>query len=160
MADACGMTPIVDEPLSVIYVDIVKHRFAAVQKIPDVSERLETNDVSAAHVFMDSSAHEFRQDAPVVWTGPGDVSEVENRRARHFLSNHCGCQVEVVVLKQHVWRLCLLLRFINNRLGDRFVDRYVPGFPSFVYGAADVRRARRVPHEVLDEPEQGVAEDI
>src|SRR5712692_9209093 len=154
------MTPVVDKPLSVIYVDVGKHCFATVQEVTHIANSLKTDDVSGAHVFMDSPTHEFRQDPPVTRAGPGDVSEMENRRVGHFLANHRGRQVEVVVLKQHIRWLSLLLGLMNDGLGDRFVDRYVPAFPRFVYGAADVRRAWCVPHEVLDEPEQWVAEDV
>src|SRR2546427_2120924 len=109
---------------------------------------------------MDAAAHELRQDPPVARAGPRDMREVQDRGFRHLATDHGGRKIEVVVLEEDVRRFKLLLRFVDDGFGDRFVYRDIATFPGFVHCASDVRSAGRVPHEVLDEPEQRVAKNI
>ena len=109
---------------------------------------------------MDCLAHELREDAPVARSGPGDVGEVEDGGAGDLFADAGGGQVEVVVLEEDEGRLRVVLSLGGDGVGDRLVDGDVAALPGLVDGAADVGRARRVPHVVLEEPEQGVAEDV
>src|SRR3989337_1853693 len=61
---------------------------------------------------------------------------------------------------EYVGRLLIVLRLGGDSLVDSLVDGDVAALPGFVDGAADVGGARGVPHVVLDEPEEGVAEDV
>ena len=66
----------------------------------------------------------------------------------------------MVVLQEDVRRLGVAPRFLDHGIGDRLVDRHVSVVPRVVDGAPNVRRPRCVPHEVLHEPEERVAEDV
>src|SRR2546425_6059322 len=109
---------------------------------------------------MDAAAHELWQDPPVARAGPRDVREVQDRRLWDLATDHGGRKIKVVILEEDVRRFMLLLRFVDDGFCDRFVYRDIAAFPGFVNCASDVRSAGRVPHEVLDEPKQRVAEDV
>src|SRR2546422_8460894 len=109
---------------------------------------------------MDAAAHEFWQDAPIARAGPRDMREMQDRRVRHFATDGGGRQVKVIVLKEDVRRFRVLSRLVYNSFSYRFVDGNIAAFPGLIHGAADIRGSRRVPHEVLYEPEQRVAEDV
>src|SRR6266540_3883876 len=64
------------------------------------------------------------------------------------------------VLLQDIWWCRLLLSLVDHRVRYGFVDGNVAAFPGLVNSPADVGRSRRVPHEMLHEPQQRIAEDV
>src|SRR6266545_189157 len=66
----------------------------------------------------------------------------------------------MIVLQQDIWWCRLLLSLVDHRVRYGFVDGNVAAFPGLVNSPADVGRSRRVPHEMLHEPQQRIAEDV
>ena len=71
-----------------------------------------------------------------------------------------GVEVQVIVLEQDVRRCLVLFGLRDDGIGDGLVDGDVAAFPGFVDCAADVWGPRCVPHEVLDKPQERIAEDV
>src|SRR5574341_721115 len=160
MADARCPSTIINVTSAVVDVDAFKHRLATVEEVSDVALGLEANDVGCAHILVDSTAHGCGKNTPVAWAGPWYVREMENSRRGDRLAYHRRREIEVVVLQQNIRRLRLLFCFINDGFGDGLVHGYIAAFPGLIHRAANVRCPRRIPHKGLDEPEEGIAEDV
>ena len=76
---------------------------------------------------------------------------------RQVLPQKFGYQVEMVVMPNHHRRQLRALRFFNNGLGKGLVYRDIAGFPGVVNIGVHVGIIGRVPHVMLEEPEQRVA---
>src|SRR5581483_1096619 len=143
----------------IVDVGVVQDSLAGVQEVAYVVAGLQPDDIGGAHALVDALAHEFGQDAPVVWAGPGDVGEVEDGGFRQALSHVGGGQIEVVVLQHDVGSGAAAGCF-DNGLGEGLVDADVAVVPGLVDRTADVRGTGGVPHEMLQEPEQRVGEGV
>ena len=97
---------------------------------------------------------------PVLGRGPRYVNEVLDDGLRHSLAHELGQQVEVIIVADDYGGLLQGPGLIDHGVGEGLVHRYVAGFPGIMHGGIDVGVVGRVPHVVLQEPEQRIAEDV
>ena len=83
-----------------------------------------------------------------------------NHGAGDTLPDELGRQVHMVVVDHDDGRFGVILGLIRDGFGEGAVHRNVPILPGVVDAGVQVWVVRRVPHVVLEEPHQGVAEDV
>ena len=97
---------------------------------------------------------------PVLGRGPGDVDEVLYHRLGHALPDKFRHQVKMVVVADDDGRLLHGAGLFDHGVGEGLVHWDVARFPGVVHGGVDVWIVGWVPHVVLQEPEERVAQDV
>ncbi len=119
---------------------------------------MERDDIVAEQPVEQALADVGWQHPPRVGSWPRDVHEVGENHVGAALPDQVGHQVEVVVVQHHNRTTAALLDFVNDRIGERFVDAYVAVLERVTLQLPDVRRVAQVVQPVLDEPQQGVGD--
>ena len=121
------------------------------QEVVHVARRLKTNDVGAQQPVEEFGAQVDREEAPSVRGGPWNVGEMQDRRGDARLAQHCGDQVELVVMHHQSVRVVLGCGCGGHR---RVVATVCS--PRCARVVADDRRLAQVVELVLDKPEQRI----
>jgi hypothetical protein len=87
------------------------------------------------------------------------MGEVLNGEVRQFLPNVSRSQIEMIVLDHHQRRGVTLHRLLNNRLGEGLIDSNIAILPGIVDILSYIRGMGEIPHVMLQEPEERVAQD-
>ena len=131
-----------------------------VQEAPDIADGLESQQVGGAQRLADAPCDVVRNHVPILRRGPGDVDEVLYHSVGHALADEFGHQVQVVIVADDDRRLLQGPGLFDHRIGECLVHWDITRFPGVVHGGIDVGVVGRVPHVVLQEPEERVAQDI
>jgi hypothetical protein len=89
----------------------------------------------------------------------GDVSKVLDYQVGPLFPNVAGRQIQVVIVQHHYRGWTGPTGFLDDRLSEGLIYRDVAVFPGIVRRSVNVGRSRRVPHVVLQEPQQGITEN-
>ena len=108
---------------------------------------------------MNRPPDRLRQDPPVVRHRPRDVDELRHERVGHALPHEGRRDVEVVVVEEDR-RIGLTVELLDDRVRKPAVHGHVALAPGVVKTVVDVRRARKPPEVVLDEPQHRVRDHV
>jgi hypothetical protein len=88
------------------------------------------------------------------------VDEVLDQGVRDFLAHHFWQKVKMVIVPDYYRRQFVISCLVNHGTGKGLVHRHVAALPGVMYAGVHIWVVGRVPHVVLQEPEQRIAEYV
>jgi hypothetical protein len=120
---------------------------------------LEADDVVGEQPLGDALADRWRDRLPDRRRRHRDVREVADDRARPQAADRLGGAVQVVVV-EHDPRPAVAAGLSDDCRSEGLVHGHVPTLPGAQGAGVDDRPLGKVPHLVLEEPEEGVGDDV
>jgi hypothetical protein len=131
-----------------------------IQKTLTVLRGLETQQVGMAKGRANLANDVVGNHLPVAGGGPGNMNKVLDQGFGEFLAHVLRHEVKVIVMADDERGIWAFLGFLYYCPGKGLVHWHVPTVPGLVNAGIHVRVVGRIPHVMLEKPEERVTKNV